>query len=104
VLPEQLASVVQVPLLEQRRGVAPTQERVPGVHEAHLLLTQTPLVHSLAFEHASPIPQLPQLIPGPEQEFKLTNAPASLHWWATPPMHSAFLGTQSTQAPVAGKQ
>jgi len=80
VVPVQPVWLVQAPLAEHRRGVAPTQPGAPGSHTAHLPATQYPVVQSALVPHASPTPQLPQLIPGPEHEFRLTNAPASLHW------------------------
>lgn len=81
VLPVQLVWFVQAPLAEHRRGVAPTHPTAPGSHTAHLPATQYPLLlQSVFLVQASPTPQFPQLIPGPEHEFRLTNAPASLHW------------------------
>lgn len=80
VVPVQLVWFVHAPLVEHRRGVAPTQPREPGSHTAHLPLTQNPVAQSAFLPQASPTPQLPQLMPGPEHEFRLTNAPASLHW------------------------
>jgi hypothetical protein len=103
-LPEQLGWFTHDPSLEHERGVAPTQSRVVGWHTAHLLPTQNPLLHSEVWVQASPTLQLPQLIPGPEHEFRLSNTPASLHWWAIPLLHSATPGTQSTQFPLAGRQ
>lgn len=80
VLPEQVVWLVQAPLLEQSRGVAPTQPLSPGLQAAHFWPTQKPVAQSAALVQASPTPQLPQLMLGPEHEFRLTNAPASLHW------------------------
>ena len=80
VAPVQVVWLVQAPLVEQRRGVAPTQPLSPGLHTAHFWPTQKPVAQSVLLAHASPTPQLPQLILGPEHEFRLTNAPASLHW------------------------
>ena len=79
-VPVQLVWFVQLPLAEHRRGVPPTQPCEPGSHTAHLVPTQKPVAQSAFLAQASPTPQLPQLIPGPEHELRLTNAPASLHW------------------------
>jgi len=40
-----------------------------------LPLTQNPVLQSEALPHTSPTLQLPQLMPLPEQEFKLAKAP-----------------------------
>jgi hypothetical protein len=104
VLPVQPGWFDQVPSAKHKRGVLPTHSRAVGWHTAHLLPTQKPVLHSEFWLQGSPMLQLPQLIPGPEHEFRLSKTPLSLHLWAMPLLHSAVLGTQSTHCPVAGRQ
>ena len=78
-LPEQLVWFDQVPSGMHKRGVTPRQSRVPGSHTAHLLFTQKPFLQSAALLQGSPMLQLPQLMPAPEHEFRLSNEPSSLH-------------------------
>jgi hypothetical protein len=80
VLPEQLFWFVQTPSLEHKRGVEPTHSTLSGSQTTQRSWTQIPVLHSESSAQGSPTPQLPQLIPGPEHEFRLSNEPASVHW------------------------